>query len=157
LIANSDKIHHPEKTINAQRMRRENLHVVGAFLVKENGSVPIPIEGETDTMDTFVDSSLYFIRYCEPNNETELRAKDKYKQVDLYVGGDEHVAMHLICARFINMFFSYDIGVVYRKNNLSRRVTHQGTILNEGEKMSKSKGDTINPDNYDQVMYCVFI
>jgi len=109
---------------------------------------PIPIEGETDTMDTFVDSSFYFIRYCDPFNENEMCAKDKYKQVDVYVGGNEHACMHLIYARFINMFL-YDIGVVSEEEPF-RKCIHQGMILNEGEKMSKSKGNTINPDSYDQ-------
>lgn len=116
------------------------------------------IEGETDTLDTFVDSSFYFIRYCDPNNEEELCAKDKYKQVDVYVGGNEHACMHLIYARFINMFL-YDIGVVSEEEPF-KKVIHQGMILNEGEKMSKSKGNTINPDDYQNSIlrfYLMFI
>jgi leucyl-tRNA synthetase len=77
-----------------------------------------------------------------------LCSKDKYKQVDVYVGGNEHACMHLIYARFINMFL-YDIGVVSEEEPF-KKVIHQGMILNEGEKMSKSKGNTINPDDYDQ-------
>lgn len=157
LIANLDKIDYPEKTINAQRMWLENLHDWCVSRQRSWGC-PIPIDGETDTMDTFVDSSFYYIRYCDPNNEQELCAKDKYKQVDLYVGGNEHACMHLIYARFINMFL-YDIGVVSEEEPF-KRVIHQGMILNEGEKMSKSKGNTINPDNYDQDVlrfYLMFI
>lgn len=147
LIANLDKIDYPEKTINAQRMWLENLHDWCVSRQRKWGC-PIPIEGETDTMDTFVDSSFYFIRYCDPNNDNELCAKDKYKQVDLYVGGNEHATGHLIYARFINMFL-YDIGIIPEEEPF-KKVIHQGMILNEGEKMSKSRGNTINPDAYDQ-------
>ena len=146
LIKNLDIIDYPTSTINAQRMWLENLHDWCVSRQRKWGC-PIPIDGETDTMDTFVDSSFYFIRYCDPNNEAELCAKDKYKQVDVYVGGNEHACMHLIYARFINMFL-YDIGVVSEEEPF-KKVIHQGMILNEGEKMSKSKGNTINPDNYD--------
>jgi len=147
LIKNLDKIDYPTSTINAQRMWLENLHDWCVSRQRSWGC-PIPIEGETDTMDTFVDSSFYFIRYCDPFNENEMCAKDKYKQVDVYVGGNEHACMHLIYARFINMFL-YDIGVVSEEEPF-RKCIHQGMILNEGEKMSKSKGNTINPDSYDQ-------
>jgi leucyl-tRNA synthetase len=146
LIKNLDIIDYPTSTINAQRMWLENLHDWCVSRQRSWGC-PIPIEGETDTMDTFVDSSFYFIRYCDPFNENEMCAKDKYKQVDVYVGGNEHACMHLIYARFINMFL-YDIGVISEEEPF-KRVIHQGMILNEGEKMSKSKGNTINPDNYD--------
>lgn len=146
LIKNLDKIDYPTSTINAQRNWLENLHDWCISRQRKWGC-PIPIEGETDTMDTFVDSSFYFIRYCDPFNTEELCAKDKYKQVDLYVGGNEHACMHLIYARFINMFL-YDIGMVSEEEPF-KKVIHQGMILNEGEKMSKSKGNTINPDSYD--------
>ena len=147
LIANLDKIDYPTGTINAQRKWLENLHDWCVSRQRKWGC-PIPIEGEEDTLDTFVDSSFYFIRYCDPFNENELCAKDKYQQIDLYVGGNEHACMHLIYARFINMFL-YDIGVVACEEPF-KKVIHQGMILNKGEKMSKSKGNTINPDEYDQ-------
>jgi leucyl-tRNA synthetase len=147
LIANLNKIDYPEKTINAQRMWLENLHDWCVSRQRKWGC-PIPIEGETDTMDTFVCSSYYLIRYCDPNNENELCSKDKYKQVDLYVGGSEHACMHLLYYRFINMFL-YDIGVVPCEEPV-KKLIHQGMILKDGEKMSKSIGNTINPDDYDQ-------
>lgn len=147
LIANLDKIDYPKSTINAQRMWLENLHDWCVSRQRKWGC-PIPIDGEEDTLDTFVCSSYYYIRYCDPNNEQELCSKDKYKQVDLYVGGNEHATGHLIYARFINMFL-YDIGVISEEEPFKRCI-HQGMILNEGEKMSKSRGNTINPDNYDQ-------
>lgn len=108
---------------------------------------PIPVEGETDTLDTFVDSSFYYIRYCDPNNENELCSSDKYHEVDLYVGGAEHACMHLIYTRFIHMFL-YDIGIVPVEEPF-KKVIHQGMILHNGEKMSKSKGNVIDPTKYD--------
>ena len=107
---------------------------------------PIPIEGEEDTLDTFVDSSFYFLRYLT-NSEDELIPKEDYKQVDLYVGGNEHACMHLIYARFINMAL-FDLGYVGEEEPF-KKLIHQGMITNNGEKMSKSKGNVINPDSYD--------
>lgn len=146
LIKNLDWIDYPKSTINAQRNWLENLHDWCVSRQRKWGC-PIPVEGETDTLDTFVDSSFYFIRYCDPNNENELCSADKYKQVDLYVGGSEHACMHLIYARFINMFL-YDIGIVPSEEPFAK-VIHQGMILKDGEKMSKSKGNVINPDEYE--------
>lgn len=146
LIKNLEWIDYPQKTKNAQRVWLENLHDWCVSRQRKWGC-PIPIEGETDTLDTFVDSSFYYVRYCDPTNENELCAKDKYRQVDLYVGGAEHACMHLIYARFIHMFL-YDIGVVPTEEPF-KKVIHQGMILNNGEKMAKSKGNVINPDNYD--------
>lgn len=119
---------------------------------------PIPVEGETDTLDTFVDSSFYYIRYCDSENENELCARDKYQEVDLYVGGAEHACMHLIYTRFIHMFL-FDIGIVPVEEPF-KKVIHQGMILNNGEKMSKSKGNVIDPTAYNQShlrMYLMFI
>ena len=146
LIANLDKLDYPKGTIAAQRAWLENLHDWCISRQRKWGC-PIPVEGETDTMDTFVDSSAYFIRYCDPTNTEEFCSKDKYRQVDLYVGGNEHACMHLIYARFINMFL-FDLGIVSNEEPF-KKVIHQGMILNEGEKMSKTKGNTINPDQYD--------
>lgn len=146
LIANLDKIDYPEKTINAQRKWLENLHDWCVSRQRKWGC-PIPLEGEQDTLDTFVDSSFYYIRYCDPNHENELCTSDKYRQIDLYVGGVEHACMHLIYTRFIHMFL-YDIGIVPVEEPF-KKVIHQGMILNNGEKMSKSKGNVINPDKYD--------
>ena len=146
LIKNLDTIDYPKSTITQQRYWLENIRDWSIGRQRKWGC-PIPIEGETDTMDTFVDSSFYFIRYCDPTNENELCSKDKYRQVDTYVIGSEHSCMHLIYARFINMFL-YDIGVVPNEEPF-KRVVHQGMILNNGTKMSKTIGNVINPDNYD--------
>lgn len=150
LIANLDKIDYPKSTINAQRAWLENLHDWCVSRQRKWGC-PIPIEGETDTMDTFVDSSFYFIIYC-------LIKGIKPKPVDLYVGGSEHACMHLIYARFITMFL-YDIGFIDFEEPFTK-VIHQGMILNNGEKMSKSKGNVVNLDGYnsDEIrFYLMFI
>jgi leucyl-tRNA synthetase len=152
-----DFIDYPKSTINAQRAWFENQHDWCVSRQRKWGC-PIPIEGETDTLDTFVDSSFYFVRYCDSENENELCSPEKYKQVDLYVGGNEHACMHLIYARFINMFL-YDIGIVSEEEPF-KKVIHQGMILNNGEKMSKSKGNVVNPDDYDSDVlrfYLMFI
>ena len=150
LIANLDKIDYPKSTINAQKAWLENLHDWCVSRQRKWGC-HIPIEGETDTMDTFVDSSFYFIIYC-------LIKGIKPKPVDLYVGGSEHACMHLIYARFITMFL-YDIGFIDFEEPFTK-VIHQGMILNNGEKMSKSKGNVVNLDNYnsDEIrFYLMFI
>jgi leucyl-tRNA synthetase len=157
LIKNLDWIDYPKSTIEQQRHWLSNMRDWSVGRQRKWGC-PIPIEGESDTLDTFVDSSFYFIRYCDPNNETELCSKEKYKQVDLYVIGSEHSCMHLIYSRFINMFL-YDIGVVSEEEPF-KKIVHQGMILNDGEKMSKTKGNVINPDSYDQSIlraYLMFI
>lgn len=157
LIKNLDWIDYPKSTINQQREWLENQHDWCVSRQRKWGC-PIPIDGENDTLDTFVDSSFYFVRYCDPYNEDELCSKERYKQVDLYIGGSEHACMHLIYARFINMFL-YDIGVVDTEEPF-KKVIHQGMILNNGIKMAKSKGNVVNPDNYNSGqlrMYLMFI
>jgi leucyl-tRNA synthetase len=101
LIKNLDIIDYPKSTINSQRAWLENLHDWCVSRQRKWGC-PIPIEGEEDTLDTFVDSSFYFIRYCDANNENELCSKEKYKQVDLYVGGNEHASY--ICSLYKYVF-----------------------------------------------------
>lgn len=147
LLKNLEWIDYPTSTINAQKRWLEN-HQDWCISRQRPWGCPIPIEGETDTIDTFVDSSFYFVRYCDFKNEKELCSKENYKQVDLYIGGSEHACMHLIYARFIHMFL-YDIGVVPTEEPF-KKVIHQGMILNNGEKMSKSTGNVISPDEYDQ-------
>ncbi len=104
---------------------------------------------ETDTMPQWAGSSWYYLRYMSPNCKTAVVDPKDYaywKQVDWYNGGMEHVTRHLIYSRFWNQFL-YDIGVVTEKEPYLRR-TAQGLILGEdGEKMSKSKGNVINPDD----------
>lgn len=157
LIKNLDWIDYPEKTKKQQRTWLENLNDWCISRQRKWGC-PIPIDGEEDTLDTFVCSSFYYLRYLDPENDTELFAREKYKQVDLYVGGNEHATSHLIYSRFIHMFL-YDIGVVPCEEPF-RSVRHQGMITYKGEKMSKSKGNVVNPDAYNPGhlrMYLMFI
>ena len=109
---------------------------------------PEAVRREYDTLDTFVCSSWYYLRYADPHNPGEFAAKDKLKYwlpVDVYIGGAEHSTGHLIFARFIAKVL-HRLGYIdFDEPFLKLR--HQGMILGEnGEKMSKSKGNVINPD-----------
>ncbi len=106
-----------------------------------------PAKRDADTMDTFVDSSWYYFRYLNPNFSDGIFDKnlaDKWTPVDMYVGGAEHATMHLLYARFIHKFLR-DIGFT-NSNEPFKKLIHQGTITNSGAKMSKSKGNVVNPD-----------
>ena len=111
-----------------------------------------PAKRETDTMPQWAGSSWYYLRYIDAKNDNELAAEDKLKYwlpVDWYNGGMEHVTRHLIYSRFWHRFL-YDIGVVPTKEPYTKRTT-QGLILGpDGNKMSKSKGNVINPDDIIQ-------
>lgn len=104
---------------------------------------------ETNTMPQWAGSSWYYLRYIDPNNDKELADKDKLKKwlpVNLYIGGAEHAVLHLLYARFWHKVL-YDLGVVPTKEPFQKLV-NQGMILGENhEKMSKSKGNVINPDD----------
>lgn len=145
LINNLDKLDWPKDTILAQKNWLKNQRDWCVSRQRPWGC-PIPIKGETDTLDTFVDSSFYWLRY-QTTSETELIPIKDWKPVDLYVGGREHACMHLIYARFIHMFL-YDIGVVPEEEPF-KKILHQGVITNNGTKMSKSKGNSIDPDQFD--------
>ena len=103
---------------------------------------------EYDTMDTFVDSSWYFLRYPDPHNEKEFcsETRKKWLPVDLYIGGAEHTYMHLLFARFFVKAMK-KIGLVDFDEPFVR-LRHQGMVLDgQGKKMSKSKGNVINPND----------
>ncbi|MCR5783027.1 MAG: leucine--tRNA ligase [Clostridia bacterium] len=106
-------------------------------------------ERETDTMPQWAGSSWYFLRYADPHNPDALASKealDYWMPVDWYNGGMEHTTLHLLYSRFWNNFL-YDIGVVPVKEPYAKRTSH-GMILGEnGEKMSKSRGNVVNPDD----------
>ena len=117
-------------------------------------NVPCPHCGkmakrETDTMPNWAGSSWYWIRYMDPNNDKEFASRDAmdyWGQVDYYNGGMEHATRHLLYARFWNQFL-YDQGLVSVREPFKKRVAH-GMILGENnEKMSKSKGNVVNPDD----------
>ena len=107
---------------------------------------------DPDTMDTFVDSSWYFLRFPDNKNDKEAFNKEKINQmlpVDKYVGGQEHATMHLLYARFFTKALR-DMGYL-NVDEPFKSLVHQGMILGpDGQKMSKSKGNTINPDGYIQ-------
>ena len=107
-----------------------------------------PAKRETDTMPQWAGSSWYFLRYCDPHNDKELASKEALEYwcpVDWYNGGMEHTTLHLLYSRFWHKFL-YDIGVVPNPEPYSKRTSH-GMILGEnGEKMSKSRGNVVNPD-----------
>ena len=104
---------------------------------------------ETDTMPQWAGSSWYFLRYCDPHNDKALASKEALEYwgpVDWYNGGMEHTTLHLLYSRFWHKFL-YDIGVVPNSEPYAKRTSH-GMILGEnGEKMSKSRGNVINPDD----------
>jgi leucyl-tRNA synthetase len=104
---------------------------------------------DPDTMDTFVDSSWYYLRYLNPrisDSPFDVELAKKWTPVDMYVGGAEHATMHLLYARFVHKFLR-DIGLVFSDEPFQTLV-HQGTITNQGAKMSKSKGNVVNPDDF---------
>ena len=108
-----------------------------------------PAKRETDTMPQWGGSSWYFLRYADPHNDKALASKEKldyWMPVDWYNGGMEHTTLHLLYSRFWHKFL-YDIGVVPTPEPYAKRTSH-GMILGEnGEKMSKSRGNVVNPDD----------
>ena len=104
---------------------------------------------ETNTMPQWAGSSWYFLRFMDPHNRNDLASKERldyWQNVDLYIGGAEHAVLHLLYARFWHKFL-YDIGIVPTKEPF-QKLYNQGMILGENnEKMSKSKGNVVNPDD----------
>jgi len=108
-----------------------------------------PAKRETDTMPQWAGSSWYFLRYCDPHNDNAFASPEAlayWMNVDWYNGGMEHTTLHLLYSRFWHLFL-YDIGVVPCHEPYQKRTSH-GMILGEnGEKMSKSRGNVVNPDD----------
>ena len=152
-----------------QPMKEEDLPLllpdVAEYEPTENGESPLanitdwvnttcpccggPAKRETDTMPNWAGSSWYFLRFMDPHNDKEFASMDamKYwKQVDWYNGGMEHTARHLLYARFWVQFL-YNIGLVPNKEMIWTRVSHGMVLGSNNEKMSKSKGNVINPDD----------
>ena len=102
---------------------------------------------EMDTMDTFLDSSWYFLRYCDPRNTEEAFNFEKQKywmDVDQYIGGVEHAILHLMYSRFFQMAL-YDMGLVSHEEPFRNLLT-QGMVIKDGKKMSKSIGNVVSPE-----------
>ncbi len=138
---------------------------VDSYMPTDNGESPLatlesfihttcpccggPAKRETDTMPQWAGSSWYFLRYCDPKNPDALASREAleyWMPVDWYNGGMEHTTLHLLYSRFWNKFL-YDIGAVAHKEPYMKRTSH-GMILGEdGQKMSKSRGNVINPDD----------
>lgn len=103
---------------------------------------------ETDTMPQWAGSSWYFLRYCDPHNDNALASKEAleyWSPVDWYNGGMEHTTLHLLYSRFWHKFL-YDIGVVPTSEPYQKRTSHGMILGANGEKMSKSRGNVVNPD-----------
>ena len=104
---------------------------------------------ETDTMPQWAGSSWYYLRYMDPHNDKALASKEAleyWSPVDWYNGGMEHTTLHLLYSRFWHKFL-YDIGVVPTKEPYQKRTSHGMILGSNGEKMSKSKGNVVNPDD----------
>ncbi len=104
---------------------------------------------ETDTMPNWAGSSWYFLRYCDPHNTKEFASKealDYWMNVDWYNGGMEHTTLHLLYSRFWHKFL-YDCGLVPTNEPYNKRTSHGMILAENGEKMSKSRGNVINPDD----------
>lgn len=105
-----------------------------------------PAKREVDTMDTFVDSSWYFLRYCDPHNDNEVFSREKadyWMNVDQYIGGVEHAILHLMYARFFQMVM-HDLGLSKDEEPFMNLLT-QGMVIKDGAKMSKSLGNVVSP------------
>jgi len=103
---------------------------------------------DTDTMDTFVDSSWYFFRYCSPRENQAMfaeKAVSYWMPIDIYIGGVEHAILHLIYCRFFTKLF-YDMGMIPFDEPIQRLFT-QGMVIKDGAKMSKSIGNVVDPDD----------
>jgi leucyl-tRNA synthetase len=143
LLKNLDTLDYPSSTIEQQR---HWLNKLRDWCVSRQRKWGTPIPNDSDTLDTFVDSSFYFLRYLTDSDD-EFLPKGAYRSVDLYVGGPEHACMHLIYARFVHMFL-FDRGIVPQEEPFNK-VIHQGMITRNGRKMSKRYGNAVNPDDYD--------
>lgn len=108
-----------------------------------------PAKRETDTMPNWAGSSWYYLRFCDPNNSktfADYKKMEYWGPVDMYFGGPEHITLHLLYSRFWHKFLN-DLGLVPGKEPYTARRTHGMILAENGSKMSKSKGNVINPDD----------
>ena len=123
------------------------LNQVAAFVEVKCPKCQGSAKRETDTMATFVDSSWYFLRFCSPDVDAEIFDTEKVKYwmpVDQYIGGIEHAVLHLLYSRFFTKFLQ-NLGLLKFSEPFSRLLT-QGMVLKDGEVMSKSRGNVVDPD-----------
>jgi leucyl-tRNA synthetase len=121
---------------------------VGEFVNVNCPKCKSPARRETDTMATFFDSSWYFLRFCSPKSQDDPFVKQEVRYwmpVDQYIGGIEHAILHLLYARFFTKFFK-DLGMLEFDEPFTRLLT-QGMVLKDGEVMSKSRGNIVDPDS----------
>jgi leucyl-tRNA synthetase len=137
------------KGIDYKPKGKSPLATVKSFINTKCPNCGKKAEREADTMDTFVCSSWYFLRYPSANNEKEAFDKkriNKWLPVDMYIGGPEHACMHLLYARFINKVMK-DMNYINFEEPF-KTLVHQGLITKDGAKMSKSKGNVVSPDAF---------
>lgn len=148
----------PEEDLPVELPKTDHIHPSGTgesplANIEEWVNVVDPETGmkgrrETNTMPQWAGSSWYYLRFIDPHNEEAIADPDKLKEwlpTDLYVGGAEHAVLHLLYARFWHKFL-YDLGVVPTKEPF-QKLFNQGMILKDGDKMSKSRGNVVNPDD----------
>ena len=148
----------PEKIENLPVRLPENVEITGEggsplSKVDEFVNTKCPVCGadakrETDTFDTFVESSWYFLRYCSPKYDKDIferKRAEYWMDVDQYVGGIEHAVMHLLYARYFTKVLR-DLGYINSTEPFKRLLT-QGMVIKDGAKMSKSKGNVVDPDD----------
>ncbi|MFO7768956.1 MAG: leucine--tRNA ligase [bacterium] len=134
----------PEGAIDFKPKGKSPLAAVESWTETECPSCGGPARRETDTMDTFVDSSWYFLRFCDPQNEEaawDPAVANSWMPVDQYIGGIEHAILHLLYSRFFTKVF-HDAGLVDFEEPF-RALFTQGMVLRNGDKMSKSKGNVV--------------
>ena len=148
----------PERIENLPVKLPENVEITGEggsplSKVDEFVNTKCPVCGrdakrETDTFDTFVESSWYFLRYCSPKYDKDIFERERaeyWMDVDQYVGGIEHAVMHLLYARYFTKVLR-DLGYI-NSTEPFRRLLTQGMVIKDGAKMSKSKGNVVDPDD----------
>ncbi len=126
---------------------RSPLESVDSFMNVPCPQCGVPARRESDTMDTFVDSSWYFYRYCDPRNDQapfDSATIARWFPIDQYIGGVEHAILHLIYSRFWTKMMR-DVGVIQNDEPVKRLFT-QGMVIKDGAKMSKSLGNVVSPD-----------